>query len=114
MDADIREQLQLVYAATEFMANVDGQDAMLVIEMSQAMLSDVLNTGMLADLTGYIRRYCDVIDQVADADQIVADIRDLMAREPDEPGPADYDPGPEVDDEGGMSEHRYHQPEDWT
>jgi hypothetical protein len=25
----------------------------------------------------------------------------------DEPEPAAYDPGPEVDDEGGMSEHRY-------
>lgn len=24
-----------------------------------------------------------------------------------EPEPDDYDPGPEVDDEGGMSEHRY-------
>lgn len=31
----------------------------------------------------------------------------------DEPEPADYDPGPEVDDEGGMSEHRYHEPEPW-
>lgn len=27
--------------------------------------------------------------------------------EPDEPEPEDYDPGPEVDDEGGMSEYRY-------
>jgi hypothetical protein len=25
----------------------------------------------------------------------------------DDPGPADYDPGPEVDDVGGASEHRY-------
>lgn len=31
----------------------------------------------------------------------------------DEPEPADYDPGPEVDDEGGMSEYRYPQPGDY-
>lgn len=38
--------------------------------------------------------------------------------EPDElaePEPDDYDPGPEVDDEGGMSEYRHmpHEPEPW-
>jgi hypothetical protein len=27
----------------------------------------------------------------------------------DEDEPEDYDPGPEVDDEGGMSEYRHHQ-----
>ena len=29
------------------------------------------------------------------------------ADEPDEPEPQEYDPGPEIDDQGGMSEHRY-------
>jgi len=29
------------------------------------------------------------------------------------PEPAEYDPGPEVDDEGGMSEYRYELPEDY-
>lgn len=31
----------------------------------------------------------------------------------DQPEPAPYDPGPEVDDEGGMSEYRYVMPEDY-
>jgi hypothetical protein len=31
----------------------------------------------------------------------------------DEPEPDEYDPGPEVDDEGGMSEYRYTLPEDY-
>jgi len=31
----------------------------------------------------------------------------------EEPEHAEYDPGPEVDDEGGMSEYRYHEPEPW-
>lgn len=33
--------------------------------------------------------------------------------EPEEPEAAEHDPGPEVDDEGGMSEHRLHAPEPW-
>jgi len=31
----------------------------------------------------------------------------------DEPGPDDYDPGPEIDNEAGMSEYRYTLPEDY-
>ena len=31
----------------------------------------------------------------------------------DEPEPEDYDPGPECDDEGGMSEYRYAGAEDY-
>lgn len=79
-DAATRHQLQLIYAATAFMADLDGQDAVLVTEMVQAMLSDLLDTGALAGLTGYVRRYCDVIDQPGEADQISAGIRDLAAR----------------------------------
>ncbi len=32
---------------------------------------------------------------------------DLAESGYDEPEPEDYDPGPELDDEGGMSEHRH-------
>lgn len=32
--------------------------------------------------------------------------------DPAEPEP-EYDPGPEVDDQGGMSDYRYHEPEPW-
>ena len=80
MDAATRQQLQLVHAATAFMAALDGQDAVLVVEMAQAMLSDLLDTGALADLTGYVRRYCDVIGQADEAGQIGAGIRDLAGR----------------------------------
>ena len=31
----------------------------------------------------------------------------------DQPEPEEYDPGPEADDEGGMSEYRYTLPEDY-
>jgi hypothetical protein len=46
-------------------------------------------------------------------------IRALENRQPDysdpelEPEPEEYDPGPEVDDEGGMSEYRYVPHEDY-
>jgi len=32
------------------------------------------------------------------------------AEQPAEPEPQDYDPGPEIDDEGGMSEYRHEMP----
>ena len=36
-----------------------------------------------------------------------------LEREEDEPEPEPYDPGPECDDEGGMSEYRHILPEDY-
>lgn len=54
-----------------------------------------------------------------------ADLADDWMRDAADPGPeladdedqdqepAEYDPGPEVDDQGGMSEYRYHEPEPW-
>jgi hypothetical protein len=43
-----------------------------------------------------------------------AEDAELGAHQAHEPEPGDYDPGPEVDDEGGMSEYRYHEPEPWS
>jgi hypothetical protein len=42
-----------------------------------------------------------------DLNRALARISDLEAGPEEEPEPGDYDPGPEVDDEGGMSEYRY-------
>jgi hypothetical protein len=42
-----------------------------------------------------------------DLNRALARISDLEAGPEEEPEPDDYDPGPEVDDEGGMSEYRY-------
>ena len=39
--------------------------------------------------------------------------RDAMNdSEPSEPDTPEYDPGPEIDDEGGMSEYRHQDPPD--
>lgn len=52
-----------------------------------------------------------IAEDLAEAFTVLAK---TLADEP-EPEPEEYDPGPEVDDEGGMSEYRYVWPgEDWS
>lgn len=67
-------QLSRIYAAIDYMTNLDGQDHGLVIEMSQAMLNDLLEGRDLAPMVEYVKRFCDVIDSADDAEQIAADI----------------------------------------
>ena len=68
--------------------------------------------GMLAQLRvlDRLRPTCVLChDQAADRQTVNGPAcSDCLGDLPDdEPEPAPYDPGPEVDDEGGMSEHRY-------
>lgn len=67
-------QLNRIYQAVDYMTNLDGQDHTLVIEMSQAMLNDLLEGRDLAPMVEYVRRFCDVLDSPEDAEQIAADI----------------------------------------
>lgn len=71
--AAMTTQLNRMFHAVEHMANIEGQDLMYVIEMSQDMLSDIINGG-LKPLVEYVRRYCDVIDSPADAERIAGEI----------------------------------------
>jgi hypothetical protein len=48
-----------------------------------------------------------------EADLAAADLAESGYDRYDEPEPDDYGPGPEADDEGGMSEYRYTLPEDY-
>ncbi len=66
--------LNRVYAAVDYISNLEGQDTMLALEMSQQMISDVINTGEIKPMIDYVRRYCDVIDGPDDAQQIADDI----------------------------------------
>ena len=68
------EQLNRIYAAVEYMTNLDGQDRTLVIEMSQAMLNDLIEGRDLAPMAEYVGRFCDVADSADDAERIAADI----------------------------------------
>jgi hypothetical protein len=67
-------QLNRIYWAVEYMADLQGQDPSLVIEMSQAMLNDVIEGRGLAPMADYVKRFCDVVDSPEDAERIAADI----------------------------------------
>lgn len=73
-NAPTTTQLNRIYFAVEYIANLEGQDRSLVIEMSQAMLNDVIEGRGLSPMIEYVRRYCDVLDSPADAERIAADI----------------------------------------
>jgi hypothetical protein len=66
--------LNRIYAAVDHLSNLDGQDADLVLDMSQQMLSDLINTGGIGPMVDYVKRYCDVIDGPDDAQRIADDI----------------------------------------
>lgn len=72
--AAITTQLNQIFFAVDYMADLEGQDQGLVIEMSQAMLNDVIKGHGLKPLAEYIGRYCDVIDSAADAERIAGEI----------------------------------------
>jgi hypothetical protein len=72
-------------------------------------------SGLREDLGHAEERIRELEDGLRDA---LNRIHVLEDRQPDyanerEPEPEESDPGPEVDDEGGMSEYRYTLPEDY-
>ncbi len=72
--AAVTTQLNRIFHAVEYLANLEGQDAALVIEMSQDMLNDVIEGHGLKPLVKYVKRYCDVIDSEAGAQRIADEI----------------------------------------
>jgi hypothetical protein len=72
--AAITAQLNRIFYAVEHMSNLEGQDPVLVVEMSQAMLNDVIEAHGLKPMATYVKRYCDVIDSEADAERIADEI----------------------------------------
>ena len=67
-------QLNRVYWAVDYMTNLEGQDSVLVIEMSQAMINDLIENGELKPMLEYVRKYCDVIEDAEDAERIAEDM----------------------------------------
>jgi hypothetical protein len=70
--AAVTTQLNRIFYAVEYMANLEGQDPALVVEMSQA--NDVIEDHGLKPLVSYVRHYCDVIGSEADAERIAGEI----------------------------------------
>jgi hypothetical protein len=74
MDTETLAMLNRIYAATDALQNLEGQDTGLVIEMSQAMLNDVIEHSELSPMIVYVRRYCDVYNNDEMAQEIADDI----------------------------------------
>lgn len=54
---------------------------------------------------------CDTCGAPCSADGCTANTAHETALDEEEPPAEEYDPGPEIDDEGGMSEHRHYTPD---
>jgi hypothetical protein len=74
MDASAISVLNQIYAAINYMSELEGQDPVLVVEMSQAMINDAIERGDIFPMIEYVKRYCDVIDGPEDAGRIASDI----------------------------------------
>ena len=72
--AAITTLLNRVFYAVDYVADLEGQDPVLVIEMSQAMLNDLIEGRGLKPMAEYVKRYCDVIESDADAERIAGEI----------------------------------------
>ena len=70
----IRSEIETIYAAIDYMSELENQDRSMVIEMSQAMLNDLIENGSLYPMIEYVKKYCDVIDGPEDAQRIADDI----------------------------------------
>jgi hypothetical protein len=68
--------LQRVYAAVDYLSQLEGQDPVLVIEMSQFMINAIIERESLPPMIDVVKYYCDVIDGPGDAERIAADIGD--------------------------------------
>jgi hypothetical protein len=66
--------LQRVYAAVDYISQLEGQDQVLVIEMSQFMINAIIEGEPLPPMIDVVKRYCDVIDGPEDAERIAADL----------------------------------------
>lgn len=99
MDDTTRAALVLIREAAEVLADLEGQDHALIVEMTAAMLGELLaaegDLEQVPDVAAYVRRYCDVIDGPADADPIASEILARAAA-----AAAEYD---QRDAEGGPS-----------
>ena len=74
-NTDLIQSLQTVYRAADFLRDLEGQDISLILEMSQAMINDLIETGEFQrTLEEYVRHYCDCYESEDELAAIIADI----------------------------------------
>ena len=66
------EVLMRIYAAVDYMSGLEGQDTQLALDMSQAMLNDVIELGRLKPMIEYVTYFCDVTDYEHDGAEGIA------------------------------------------
>jgi hypothetical protein len=102
----LREQLGYTLGRV---AALEGANVRLVAALRASVIDhDTVRITGMADET-----YLAISGELVEALETFADaIAGMFDAEPE---PEEYDPGPEVDDEGGMSEYRHAWPgEDWS
>lgn len=85
MSTLLAAELVIMRAAVAYLAELPGQDASLTVEMTEAMLDDLIVGGELGEMLAYVRRYCSVIDGLDQAKLVVLGITEVLeARTPAE------------------------------
>jgi len=73
--------MRTIWAATEYMRELENQDQVAVLDFSQSMLWDLIQTGAVGPMIGYVRQYCDVTDGPEDTQRIADEINAAVDRD---------------------------------
>jgi len=74
MDATTLQILNRIYATVDTMSNEESQDRSMVVEMSQAMINDLIESGQIMPIVEYVKRYGTIFDNAQEADEFAASI----------------------------------------
>ena len=74
MDTNTLELLNRIYATVDAIVNEENQDRSMVVEMSQAMLNDLIEDGELKPIVDYIKHYGTIFDNAEEAEEFAAGI----------------------------------------
>lgn len=69
------EQILDIIHAVDTLTEIEGQDRSMVLDMSQAMLTDLAETGSLRIMEEYAARYVDVADGPEDLTRIAQEMQ---------------------------------------
>lgn len=86
MSTLLAAELVIMRAAIAYFAELPGQDASLTVEMTEAMLDDLIVNGELGEMAAYVRRYCSVIDGPDQAKLVVLGITEVLEARPADDG----------------------------
>lgn len=75
----VTDPIKTVRAAIAFLSNEEGQDRSYTLEMVEQMLFDI-TTGQFHELEMYVRRYCNIITNAEEAEEIARGIKALKAQ----------------------------------